>query len=267
MGQKMQSFKGRSGTGGLAMAAAVALAAIAFPPRVANATLELTIGYGTSAATTIIDNMAGTGDTDPAAGEIVTTNNLGITGLSVSINVASSNSPGTAGGVGILNINSLDITNNSSGAVTLTLLTTDVGFAVPGALPNAPMSLMSSFAETSGAGTGTATFHSFADPGNGQPLATLPTGPVSTALQSDNLAPSFNDTASPVSWALSAAPGPYSLASVMTFTVGVNSNFDLTGTTTATPVVGSLPEPTFGVVPVLAFGLLARRRRNASNAV
>jgi MYXO-CTERM domain-containing protein len=254
------------GSRGLAMAVAVALAAVAIPQRSANAalgTMQLTLISGTS---TIETQDNGTGDTAPTTG-VISVVNTQLNGITVTVDTSSSNSPG-AGGSGALNIQSLNITNSNITSVTLTILTTDINFTVPGALPNAPMTLSSFFSETSGGGLGTATFRSFADPNNGQPEApVLPTGPVSTALQTDSLAGDFDDTATPVSWNLNGVPGPYSLANVMTLTLGPGVIVTLNGTTTATPVTSPVPEPTLGVLPALALGLLARRRRNAIKAV
>jgi hypothetical protein len=243
------------GTRGLAMAAAVTLAALVLPQHNASASLMLTIDPGTSNADSITDN--GVGDLSGTTGTIIAADSA-ISGLTISVDTATSNSPGAAGS-GILAINSLDVTNNNSSSVNLVILTTDINYTVP-AGPS--LTLNSSFSESgnsSGSGD-TASFQSFADPNNGQPLAILPTGPVSTAIQTDAISPSFSDNASPVTWSRNS--GPYSLANVLNITIPANATVQFTGTTTVIASGAGVPEPTLGVVPALALGLLARRRRN-----
>jgi len=235
---------------GLAMAA-VALAAVVVPQRSANAALQLILDGGTSNQLTINDNGLGDGSSLTGTIENIQSN---YGGFAISVNVANSNSPGTATS-GVLAIETLDVTNNNSVPATLTILTSDTNFTQPGG-PLSLMNLQSSVSgTTSGAGaTDNLTFQSFSDPANGQPATA-----VSTAKQSLTLSPSFNNTVNQ-SWSLGAGGGPYSLANYITLTLSGNATANITGITTAT-----VPEPTFGVIPAIALGLLARRRRSAGN--
>jgi MYXO-CTERM domain-containing protein len=239
----------------LAMAA-VALGAVVIPQRSANAALKLVLDGGTTNATTINDN--GPGDSaNTTTGTIVNTG-INFGGLAVTVNTSTSNSPGTAA-AGILSIQTLTITNNNSVPVTLTVQASDTGFAQPGS-PSSPMNLISSLSGTSsGAGSGdVVTFQSFVDTANGQSTTGIGGTGSPTPLQSQPITSSFNNTTGE-NWTMGS--GPYSLTNYLTITISGGATANFTGITTAS--TGTLvPEPTMGIVPALALGLLARRRRS-----
>jgi hypothetical protein len=239
----------------LAMAA-VALGAVVIPQRSANAALKLVLDGGTTNATTINDNGAGD-SANTVTGTIVNTEaNFG--GLAITFNSASSNSPGTAAS-GVLSIQTLTITNNNSVPVTLTVQTSDTGFAQPGS-PSSPMDLISSLSGTSSGGQAgdVVTFQSYVDPTNTQSNTGIGGTGSPTPLQSLPITASFSNTTGE-NWTFGS--GPYSLTNYLTITISGNATASFTGITTAS--TGNLvPEPTLGIVPAMALGLLARRRRS-----
>ncbi len=230
------------------MTAAVALAAIVMPQRSANAALVLILDGGTSNQTTILDN--GIGDSaNTVTGTIVNTG-INFGGLAVTVNTANSNSPG-ASSSGTLSITTLAVTNNNNSPVQLTVQTSDTNYTLPGG----PLSLMNLRSSLSGTSSGasasdTVTFQSFVDPANAQPATA-----VSSPLQSLPITSSFNSTVNQ-SW--TRGSGAYSLTNFLVINLGPLATANFTGITTT-----SVPEPTFGVVPALALGLLARRRKAA----
>ena len=249
----------------LGLLAGVALAAALLPQRSANASLMITFTSGASTVTVTDQETSPVLDASPTVGEIITTTNVGTFG--VQITVAVSNSPGSSS-AGTLQITSLDITNSTNvGQQTLSILTSDTGYALPGN-PPLSMNLNSAFTGTFGSGsqpTDNASFQSFADPNNGQPATANPTGPLSFSYPTTE-APNFTSFSgnNNVSWSRLATP--YSLSDLTTVTLSPGASINITGTTTATAVSPSVPEPTLGVVPALALGLLARRRRNPAKA-
>jgi hypothetical protein len=239
----------------LAMAT-VALGAVVIPQRSANAALKLVLDGGTSNATTINDN--GVGDSaNTVTGTIVNTG-INFGGLAVTVNTATSNSPGTAAS-GILSIQTLTITNNNAVPVTLTVQSSDTGFTQPGN-PLSLMNLTSSLSGTSsGAGAGdVVTFQSFADAANGQSNTGIGGTGAPTPLQSLPITASFNST---VGETWTRGSGAYSLTNYLTINISGGATANFTGITTAT-LGSTVPEPTLGIVPALALGLLARRRRS-----
>jgi MYXO-CTERM domain-containing protein len=247
--------KKRSVSHVLAMAA-VAVGAVVLPQRSANAALKLVLDGGTTNATTINDNGAGD-SANTVTGTIVNTG-INFGGLAVTVNTATSNSPGTAAS-GILSIQTLTITNNNSVPVTLTVQASDTGFTQPGT-PLSLLNITSSLSGTSsGAGPGdVVTFQSFFDPTNGQSTTGVGGTGSPTALQSLPITASFNNTTSETS---ALGTGAYSLTNYLTISISGGATANFTGITTATPGT-SVPEPTLGIVPALALGLLARRRRS-----
>ena len=247
------------------LVAAAAFAAIIIPQRSANASLMITFTSGASTVTVTDQETSPVLDASPTVGEIITTTSVGTFG--VQITVAVSNSPGSPS-AGTLQITSLDITNSTNtGQQTLSILTSDTGYTQPGN-PPLSMNLNSAFTGTFGSGaqpTDNASFQSFADPNNGQPATANPTAPLSFSYPTTE-APNFTSFSANnnVSWLRLATP--YSLADLTTVTLSPGASINITGTTTATAVSPSVPEPTLGVVPALALGLLARRRRNSAKA-
>lgn len=231
-----------------ALLAAIGVTALIIPQRSANAALELSLDGGLP----VVDNAAG--DSNPTTGVLV--NTATVAGFVVTVSVASSNSPGNAAS-GQISIASLDITNAANSApATLTIQTSDTGFTAPGAalsLMNLQSSVSGTFTATDSADD-SVKFISFADPANGQPAAVNGTPQITI----NNAPPSTNGTNG---GSFTRAAGPYSLSDTITVTLAPGDTANITGTTTATVNTNSVPEPTLGVVPALALGLLARRRR------
>jgi MYXO-CTERM domain-containing protein len=253
MSIQSMSVGGRFSTHKFALLAAVGLTALIIPQRSANAALELSLDGGVP----VVDN--GAGDTNPSTGVLVNSTSIG--GFVVTVSVASSNSPGNAAS-GQISIASLDITSNNPGPATLTIQTSDIGFAAPGGALSI-MNLQSSVSGTFTANDSlndSVSFISNADPANGQPAAATST-PIITI---NNAPPSTNSTNSTH---FVRGAGAYSLSDTITVTLYPNDTANITGTTTATDTGNSVPEPTLGVVPALALGLLARRRRNSGKAL
>jgi hypothetical protein len=246
----------------LSVLAAIGLAATAIPQHSANAALMLTLTSGSSSIT-ITDQ--GVNDQSSTPG-IIQYNTSSFDGLNLSISLAESNSPGTTEGT--LSITSLDISSSTASQAnpaTLTLLASDTGYTMPGT-GGSSMDLSS---EIGGAFSNPApgnqiTFQSYVDPTNQQPASADIANNVSTPLQTFNNPTNSFDNTVHAPWTRGA--GPYSLSDYMTIAIAAPGDYDNdTGITTASLSTSSLPDPSMGVIPVLAMGLLVRRR-NARKA-
>ena len=211
-----------------------------------QAALILDINNG---ATVVNDN--GAGDSDPAVGRI--SNTTSPAGYSVVINLATSNSPGTAS-AGLLQINSLDVQNGANPA-NLNIRISDTDYTAPGGA-GSPMLLQSSLTGSFvQAGLGdSVSFQSFTDPANAQPASAI-ASPLLTFTKSLPLVTEPFSGTNLTNWVRGA--GAYSLASDIDLTLSANGQLQLTGTTNVTVV----PEPaTLGFFAAGALGLIARRR-------
>jgi hypothetical protein len=231
----------------LAVAGLVALCT----QRAANAALEVSIDGGT-----------------PMTGTSPFTDNATVAGFGISFNVTESNSPGT-GTQGELQINSLDInTNTNTGPATITIEATDTNFTMPvGPLMNLQNSVGGTFTPASPTDLDDkVTFQSFADPGNSEFGQTVSTLPISASYPT-SVPPNFTSFSGNDNQAWTRGMGSYSLTNLLTITLDPNSTVaNVSGATVATAVGSSVPEPTLGVIPALALGLLARRRRHSARA-
>jgi len=200
---------------------------------------------------TVTDN--GAGDTDPAVGRITTTQT--VPGFGISVDIASSNSPGTAT-AGLLTINSLDIQNLGTAAAALTVTTSDTGYTAPGGAATL-MNLDSDIGLTFSNGAiigNTATFKSSADPANAQPAAAFNTALLTFTKATANSTESFNGSNQTTFTRLGT---PYSLSNTAVITLSPGGQVNLGGTTTAT----AIPEPA-ALGCLAGLGMLAVRRRN-----
>ena len=105
------------------MAVFLVAAVLAFPPT-AHATITLRLSDGINPVVQVADGDAA--DLNPLPGFITIFASIGVWNSNVSTGY--SNSPG-AGGLASMDLNSQD---NSTGAGTLTLMVSDIGFALPG---------------------------------------------------------------------------------------------------------------------------------------
>jgi hypothetical protein len=239
--------------GALAVAAALAVSATS---RSADAAILL--DYNNNA---VVIADGGAGDLDGVAnGQII--NQQVIAGFGVTINVATSNSPGLPSG-GSLQISSLSVENLNPGPgpAQLTIRVSDIGFTAPGGA-GSQMTLSSALGGTFLHATinDSVTFQSFADPANAQPAVAVTSGPQvhlkSTAADPE----SFNSS---VATNFLRGAGPYSLTNITTLSLSPGATFEQvndSGTTLATLV----PEPaSLGIMGIGALALLARRRRTA----
>lgn len=232
----------------LGVCAAAGLAVGAFSQS-ADAALILNYNNG---AVVVSDN--GAGDSDPAVGRIVNVAN--IAGFGVSINVGTSNSPGTSAN-GTLQISSLSIENLNPVSAALSIRLSDTDYTLPGSGASPAMTLSSSVGGTfTDAAIGnTASFQSFADPANGQPAAAVFTAPLSFTKNLASNPESFSGDNS-TNWVRGA--GAYSLSNLITMNLSSGAQLNIAGTTVVTP------EPTgLALLGILAAGTLARRRRQA----
>jgi hypothetical protein len=208
-------------------------------------------------ATVIADG--GAGDLDGIVnGQII--NQSLIAGFGVTINIATSNSPGDAFGAN-LQISTLSVENLAPGPApaTLTIRLTDTDFSAPGGA-GSPMLLTSSIGGTflNAALGDSVIFQSFADPTEAVPAAAITSGPQ-LHVKTTGLNPeSFNSTVL-APWIRGA--GDFSLTNVTTITLSPGATFEQlngSGTTSVTPEPAAL-----SLVALAGLMLTGRRRTRA----
>jgi hypothetical protein len=234
-----------------------AVGGVLLAPTISEAALRLTLTSG-AATVNIVDNQPG--DTNPAPGRVDFDGPVGP--FYTSFTTGHSNSPGAA--LGVLQLQSLDVRNDSGAREQLTITMSDNNFnphiPTPADVNNRLLSGVGLTMLGSNAGD-TVAFQSWFNPGNPDAPAfdaTRTTGPqVATAtgvrIQAFS---SDNETTVP------AVLTQFNLTQRVTMNISPGAEVNLSGTTAAltgpSPVI---PEPaSLSFLGVAAVGLLARRR-------
>jgi hypothetical protein len=235
---------------------AAAIGGVVLAPVVSEAALVLTLQSG-AATINVVDNQPG--DTNPAPGRVDFDGAVG--GFYTSFTTGHSNSPGAA--LGILQLQSLDVRNDSGARETLTITMSDNNFNPHVPTPeNVNNLLLSGVGLTMlGAELGdTVSFQSWLNPGNTAPNfhPTNTTGPqVATATGVPIQAfSSDNEMTVP------AMLTQFALTQQVVINLSPDAQVNLSGTTAAlTGPEPVIPEPaSLSLLGVAAVSLLGRRR-------